>query len=145
MLPYRGSASKKSILLGRQDIRSNDNSDEEDEKIYVTRVNRKPFVIDQLGGYNPEEDFRAIRKDLDSSQPSEKLPEEKEKLAQRSDASSYKDIDFVEPEDDSFANDNSETDDAAFEADDPYINDRIEQSHEVVETKPPKQNQNESD
>lgn len=106
--------------------------DEEMDKVYVTNRTDKPFRIDELGGYDPEEDFENASHDLDdtgaSSRDSRKLSRApgnggEDSTASASDNGENGDggttvTKFNDPEVEALFNDASETDET-FASDEP--------------------------
>lgn len=116
-------------LENRVDVATSEDEDDttdrdDGDKIYYTDP-EKPFIINQLGGYNPEEDFKAVSQDLDDPKAIQELDKDENSQIKRSEPI-RKDIVFSESDANGFSDDATGTDDAAFEADDPYTNDKIE-------------------
>lgn len=81
------------------------------DKVYVTNQTDKPFEIDALGGYNPEEDFQSASMDIEG----QRMADIKHGGDGREPAQATKDIVFNEPDANvSFNDDADET-----EAEDP--------------------------
>lgn len=109
--------------------------DEDDDRVYVTKVTDKPFRISALGGYDPEEDFRDASRDILEEPSKSNRARSKSKNSRRSSAdrrtgernpeeTKQHDISFNDPEPDSLFNDASETDEVVFDGpDEPYQTD----------------------
>lgn len=95
------------------------------DRIYVTNLTDKPFKIDALGGYDPEEDFRDASKDLDEptkfNAPLDEAGKEGGGKKKGEVVAQVKDIIFTDPETDTLYNDASETDEVTFARDDPDL------------------------
>lgn len=92
------------------------------DRVYVTRAIDKPFKIDALGGYDPEQDFQEAERELDDSQ---EPPARSTSGSRRTDKTSQKgDMNFNDADEtDTMFNDASETDEITFAQDDPYQTD----------------------
>lgn len=92
--------------------------DDDMDPVYVTTMTNKPFKIDALGGFDPEEDFQDATRELDepAKQKSGNRKRSSEEYQQ------IKDISFNDPEVDTLFNDASETDEVIFDQD-PYQTD----------------------
>lgn len=103
------------------------------DKVYVTRAIDKPFKIDALGGYDPEQDFQDAERDLDDhrepssgstlSRPKRRRTGGSEREETTSIPPPSRDINFNDGETDTMFNDASEMDEITFAQDDPYQTD----------------------
>lgn len=91
--------------------------DDDMDPVYVTTMTDKPFKIDALGGFDPEEDFQDATRELD--EPAKKSGNRKRSSEEYQ---QIKDISFNDPEVDTLFNDASETDEVIFDQD-PYQTD----------------------
>lgn len=99
--------------------------DDDSDRVYVTKLTKKPFRIDALGGFDPEEDFKDASRDIEEQAPTKYSSSEDEDKRNNNeqDSQSSKDISFSDPETDTLFNDASETDEVTFAQDDPYQTD----------------------
>lgn len=113
---------RDSLDSNSSDIVMTENDDY--DRVYVTNATNKPFRIEALGGYDPEEDF------ADASRDIEELARHDNGHGGKGDSSNRKeelsngrDITFNDPETDTLFEDASETDEVTFSHDDPYQTD----------------------
>lgn len=114
-------------------IAENDDMD----RVYVTRSLNKPFKIDALGGYDPEQDFQEAERDLEDQQQQQNLWQPRRQKSAAASSNNNKrsratpsrqpatnDMSFNDDADaDTMFNDASETDEITFGQDDPYQTD----------------------
>lgn len=109
--------------------------DDDLDPVYVTTATNKPFKIDALGGFDPEEDFRDASRDLEEPQKQKSASGERKRSSDE-DYQQTKDISFNDPEPDNLFNDASETDEVIFDSD-PYQTDlEAEMSGQTATEKP---------
>lgn len=89
--------------------------DEDMDRVYVTNITNKPFKIEALGGFDPEEDFKDASRDIEGNP---KYNPSVSRGINGGRETRGKDISFNDPEVDMFE-DASETDEVTF-AHDPY-------------------------
>lgn len=115
--------------------------DEDDDRVYITNATNRPFRIDALGGYDPEEDFIDASRDIEGGSSAGPNGAQDGRGSSRSasrGSSSYarrgstdeqqpqaaRDISFNEdPEGETLFEDASETDEITFGQDDPHDTD----------------------
>lgn len=140
----QGKNSGQTLARESQDAKGSDvvaTENDDFDRVYITNEANKPFKIEALGGYDPEEDFIDASRDIEDSirfNPSGRrrgeTPPASSHQGLEQQPQTTKDISFNDPEADTLFEDASETDEITFGQDDPYQTDlEAEMRHQAYD------------